>query len=36
VKDGTATIEDLHRINALLDMKADIEAVEAEKLNAKK
>jgi len=26
VKDGTATIEDIHKLNALLDMQADVEA----------
>jgi len=28
VKDGTASITDLQRLNALLDMQADIEAAQ--------
>jgi len=31
VKAGTATIDDLHKLNALLDMQADIEAAQYEK-----
>ena len=30
VKDGTATIEDLKKLNALLDMQGDIEAAQYE------
>ena len=35
VKDGIATIEDLLTINALLDMTADIEAAEYDKMKEK-
>lgn len=35
MKDGTATIEDLKKLNALLDMQGDIEADQYEKAGKK-
>lgn len=35
MKDGTATIEDLKKLNALLDMQCDIEADQYEKAGKK-
>jgi len=34
VKDGTATVEDLQALNALMDMQSDIEAVQYEAAKA--
>jgi hypothetical protein len=36
VKDGTATIEDLQKINAILDMQSDIESAQYEGQKGKK
>lgn len=35
VKSGVATVEDLHKLNALLDMQSDIEAAQMEKARQK-
>ena len=35
VADGVATVEDLQKLNALLDMQADIEAAQMEKARSK-
>jgi hypothetical protein len=35
VKNGTATIEDLQKLNALLDMQSDMEAAQYDAAKAK-
>jgi hypothetical protein len=35
VKNGTVTVEDLQRINAIMDMQKDIEAAQYAKANKK-